>query len=173
METGSTWTASATTQSPKSLITETLREQAALARPVRRTIFDIWSLAGETGRNLGLVSGRKNSGPGATCLETGNLMRPGQVSRIGGSIQRGNRARLATPMPRGSRPSTAACTSVGAIKARVIVRLTCLILHFSRAAICSTFVTVPAINSSSQCRPFAIAVTSLARVSARIGRGSG
>src|SRR5262249_30216791 len=32
---------------------------------------------------------------------------------------------------------------------------------------------VPAINSSSQCRPFAIAVTSLARVSARIGRGSG
>jgi hypothetical protein len=40
-----------TTQFPESLITETLREQAALARPVRRTIFNIWSLAGETSRN--------------------------------------------------------------------------------------------------------------------------
>jgi hypothetical protein len=73
VETGSNATASATTQFPESLITETLREQAALARPVRRTIFDIWSPAGETGRNLGLVSGPKNSGPGADCLETGNL----------------------------------------------------------------------------------------------------
>ena len=82
-----------TTQSPQSLITETLRELAALARPVRHVIFDIWSPAGEAGRNLGLVSGQKNSGPGATCLETGNLMGPGQVSRIGGTIQRGNRAR--------------------------------------------------------------------------------
>ena len=54
-----------TTQSPKSLITETLREQAALARPVRRTIFDIWFLLGKIGRNLGLVSGRKTSVPGA------------------------------------------------------------------------------------------------------------
>ena len=93
VETGSTATASATTQFPESLITETLREQAALARPVRHVIFDIWSPAGEAGRNLGLVSGQKNSGPGATCLETGNLMGPGQVSRIGGTIQRGNRAR--------------------------------------------------------------------------------
>jgi hypothetical protein len=30
-----------TTQFPESLITETLREKPALARPVRRTIFDI------------------------------------------------------------------------------------------------------------------------------------
>jgi hypothetical protein len=67
---------------------------------------------------------------------------------------------VATPMPRGSRPSTAAWTSLGAIKASVIVRLTCLMLYFSRAAICSTFMTVPAIKSSSQRRPFAIAVTS-------------
>jgi hypothetical protein len=50
--------------------------------------------------------------------------------------------------------------------------LTCLILQVSRCAICSTFVTVPVINSSSQRRPVAIAVISLARVSARIGRGS-
>jgi hypothetical protein len=82
-----------TTQFPESLITEPLREQAALARPVRHVIFGIWSLAGETGRNLGLVSGRKNSGPGAACLETGNLMGPGQVSRIGGSIEGGSHAR--------------------------------------------------------------------------------
>ena len=54
-------------------------------------LFDIWSLAGLA--DLGLVSGRKNSGPGADCLETGNLMRTSQASRIGGSIPRGNRAR--------------------------------------------------------------------------------
>jgi hypothetical protein len=40
------------------------------------------------------------------------------------------------------------------------------------SAICSTFGIVPVINSSSQRRPVAIAVISLARVSARIGRGS-
>ena len=84
----------------------------------------------------------------------------------------GKSRKLATPMPRGSRPSTAAWTSVGARKASVIVRLTCLILQVSRCAICSTFGTVPAINSSSQHRPAAIAVISLARVSARIGRRS-
>ena len=85
--------AAPTTQFPESLITETLLEQAALARPVRRTIFDVWSLAGEIRGNLALVSGRKNSGPGAGCLKIGNLMGPGQVFGIGGSIQRGNRAR--------------------------------------------------------------------------------
>jgi hypothetical protein len=73
VETGSTVTASATTQFPESLITETLRERPALTGPVRRTIFDIWSLAGETGRNLGLFSGWKNSGPGADWFETANL----------------------------------------------------------------------------------------------------
>ena len=57
-------------------------------------------------------------------------MRPGRVSRIGGTIQPGTSRTVATPMPRGSRPSIAACTSVGAIKASVIVRLTCLILQF-------------------------------------------
>jgi TPR repeat protein len=36
-------------------------------------IFGIWSLAGETGRNFGLVSGRKNSGPGATSIAQSNL----------------------------------------------------------------------------------------------------
>jgi hypothetical protein len=82
-----------TTQFPESLFTETLREKAALARPGRLTIFDTWSLAGGTGRNFGLVSGRKNSGPGGDSLKTRNLMGPGQVSGIGGSIQRGNRER--------------------------------------------------------------------------------
>jgi hypothetical protein len=89
VETGSNATASATTQFPESLITETLREKAALARPGRRTIFDIWSLAGGTDPIRGLVSGQKTSGPGVT----GALMGPSQVSRIGEPIQRGNRAR--------------------------------------------------------------------------------
>jgi hypothetical protein len=40
---------------------------------------------------------------------------------------------------------------------------------FSRAAICSTLVTVPATISSSQHRPRAIDATSVARVSARTG----
>ena len=53
-----------------------------------------------------------------------------------------------------------------------MVRLTCLTLQVSRSAICPTFLTVPATNSSSHCRPFAIAVTRLARVSDRIGRVS-
>jgi hypothetical protein len=45
-------------------------------------------------------------------------------------------------------------------------------LHLSRAAICSTLVTVPATISSSQRRPRAMDETSVTRVSARIGRGS-
>ena len=63
------------------------------------------SAAYSTGDFLYLLSGRRdvpnsgpglrpeNSGPGADCLETGSLMKTGQVSCIGGSIQRGNRAR--------------------------------------------------------------------------------
>src|SRR5262249_49516042 len=42
-ETGSSTTASATTQFPQSLIIETLREKPALARPVRGVIFAIRS----------------------------------------------------------------------------------------------------------------------------------
>jgi hypothetical protein len=45
VETGSTRTASATTQFPESLITETLREKPALARPIRRLICAMRSLA--------------------------------------------------------------------------------------------------------------------------------
>ena len=80
--------------------------------------------------------------------------------------------RRVTPMPRGNRPSTAAFTSSGARKASEIVILTCRMLHFSRAAICSTLVTVPAMISSSQRRPRAMEATSVTRVSARIGRRS-
>jgi hypothetical protein len=80
--------------------------------------------------------------------------------------------RRVTPIPQGNRPSTAACTSLGARKASEIVILTCRMLHFSRVAICSSLMTVPATISSSQRRPRAIAATSVARVSARIGRGS-
>ena len=81
--------------------------------------------------------------------------------------------RRMTPTPRGSRPSTAAFTSSGARNASEIVILTCRMLQFSRAAICSTLVTVPVTISSSQRRPRAIASTSVARVSARTGRRSG
>jgi hypothetical protein len=45
-------------------------------------------------------------------------------------------------------------------------------LHLSRAAICSTLVTVPVMICSSQRRPRAMDATSVARVSARIGRRS-
>src|SRR6267143_6067703 len=80
--------------------------------------------------------------------------------------------RRVTLMPRGSRPSTAAFTRSGARNASEIVILTCRMLHLSRAAICSTLVTVPATISSSQRRPRAIDATSVARVSARMGRRS-
>ena len=62
-------------------------------------------------------------------------------------------------MPRGSRPSTAACISLGARNASEIVILTCRMLHCSRAAICST-VTVPATISSSQRRPVPLSTLS-------------
>jgi len=41
VETGSTSTACATTQSPQSLIMETLHENPTYAGPIRRAIFDI------------------------------------------------------------------------------------------------------------------------------------
>ena len=80
--------------------------------------------------------------------------------------------RRVTPTPRSIRPSTAAFTGSGARNASEIVILICRILHFSRAAICSTPVTVPAMISSSQRQPRAIEATSVARVSARMGRRS-
>src|SRR5215475_12126214 len=64
--------------------------------------------------------------------------------------------RRVTPMPRGSFPSMAAFTSEGARNASEIVIWTCRTLHCSRAAICSTLVTVPETISSSQRRPRAI-----------------
>ena len=48
VETGSTWTASATTQSPQSLITETLQEKPALARPIGTRDFR-YLVSGGTG----------------------------------------------------------------------------------------------------------------------------
>src|SRR5438046_2464097 len=63
--------------------------------------------------------------------------------------------RRVTPIPQGNRPSTAACTRLGARKASDIVILTCRRLHLSRAAICSTVVTVRATISASQCRALA------------------
>ena len=53
---------------PKSLATETLREEAASARRLRSVIFAIRSPAGEICRIRSLVSGRKNSVPGAVML---------------------------------------------------------------------------------------------------------
>ena len=43
--------------------------------------------------------------------------------------------KLATPTPRGKRPSRAACTKVGARNASEMVILTCRVVQFSRAAI--------------------------------------
>ena len=57
--------------------------------------------------------------------------------------------RFAMPTPRGRRPSIAACTRFGARNASDIVILICRTLQFSVRAICSTFVAVPAINSSN------------------------
>jgi hypothetical protein len=75
-----------------------------------------------------------------------------------------------TPIPRGKRPSVAALTRSGARNASEIDMFTCRTLHCSRVAIVSASVTAPEIIWSSQRRPRAIDATSLARVSARIGR---
>src|SRR5262249_17243462 len=77
--------------------------------------------------------------------------------------------KTATPMPRGSRPSMAALTRPGAMKAIEIVMLTWRTLHFWRAAISST-VVLPETISSSQARPRAIDLKSAARRSNLIGR---
>jgi len=92
VETGSHWTASATTQFPESLITEPLREQAALARPVRHVIFGIWPLAGGICRIRGPVSGRKNPVPGAVMPSEEVPMARARVLRIAGTIRPAGRA---------------------------------------------------------------------------------
>ena len=90
----------------------------------------------------------ENSGPGAVCLASGSY--EDKPSRSCCRIHSAGRSRrVATPMPRGSRPSTAACTSVGVRKASVIVRFICLMLHFSRSAICSTFMTASGFRFSA------------------------
>ena len=82
----------------------------------------------------------------------------------------GRSQRRATPIPCRSRPSTAALTRSGAKNASEIVMLTLRALQPSRSAMRSTVVVGSAINSSSQRRPRAIDATSVARVSARMGR---
>jgi hypothetical protein len=79
--------------------------------------------------------------------------------------------RRATPIPCGSPPSTAAWTRLGARNASEIDILTWRLLQACREAIPS-IVAAPASISDSHCRPRAIAVTSFARVSERIGRAS-
>jgi len=82
----------------------------------------------------------------------------------------GKSVRRATPMPWGSLPSMAALTRSGARKASEIVMLIFRVLQFSRFAMLSALAVGSATSSSSQRRPRAIAATSLARVSERIGR---
>jgi hypothetical protein len=82
----------------------------------------------------------------------------------------GKPVRRATPMPWGSLPSMAALTRSGARKASEIVMLIFRALHRSRFAMRSALAVGSSMSSSSQRRPRAIAATSLARVSERIGR---
>ena len=77
--------------------------------------------------------------------------------------------KFATPMPRGSRPSTAALIRPGAINAIEMVMLTWRTLHLCRAAISST-VFVPETIASSHARPRAIDLSNAARRSNLIGR---
>src|SRR5215470_5708725 len=88
---------------------------------------------------------------------------------ICGDHSAGASRKVATPMPRGSRPSTAALTRAGAMNAIDIVMLTWRTLHFWRAAMAS-MLTVPETISSSQARPRAIDLISAVRRSAFIGR---
>ena len=164
METGSHWTASATTQSPESLITETLREKPALARPIRRVIFAVRSPAGGICRIRGPVSGRKNPVPGVVMPSEEKCLWSEPESAY--SSPR-SRCRLHGAGADRLRPAP----GFGARNASDIVHIDLTErCSFQCAVICSTFVTVPAISSSSQRRPFAMAMTSRARVSARIGR---
>src|SRR5262249_59713736 len=80
--------------------------------------------------------------------------------------------KVATPMPRGSRPSTAALTRAGAMNAIDIVMLTQRTLHFWRAAMAS-MLAVPETISSSQARPRAIGIHRAGAVEGRLPRGIG
>src|SRR5262249_17116676 len=64
----------------------------------------------------------------------------------------------------------AALTRSGARNASEIIMLTFRVLHRSRFAMVSELAAASVINSLSQRRPRAIEVTSVARVSDRIGR---
>src|SRR5258705_10627596 len=89
-----------------------------------------------------------------------------RLHSVGGSRRR------SMPMPRGSRPSTAALTRLGARKANEMAILTCRTLHFSRVQSCATVVTRSETTSSSHRRPRAIALTKRARRSNCSGRTS-
>jgi hypothetical protein len=78
----------------------------------------------------------------------------------------------ATPIPLGSRPSTAALTRLSARKASEIAIWMCRLLQASRVAMPS-IVALPLSLSDSHWRPRAIAVTSLTQESERIGPGRG
>ncbi len=80
--------------------------------------------------------------------------------------------RIAEPMPRGRRPSTAALTRFGARKESEMVMLTCRTLHLSRVQSSATVVTRPETTSSSHRRPRAMALTRRARRSNCSGRTS-
>jgi hypothetical protein len=82
----------------------------------------------------------------------------------------GKSVRRAMPMPYGSRPSMAALTRSGARKASEIVMLTFRRLHRSRFAMRSVVSDASIVSSLSHRRPRAMAATSVARVSERIGR---
>jgi hypothetical protein len=64
--------------------------------------------------------------------------------------QRGASKKRATPIPRGSRPSTAALTRLGARKANDIVMLTWGLLQASRAAMQSIVTMRPAHRTRQQ-----------------------
>ena len=68
VETGSTATASATTQSAQSPNPETLRQKPALSGLNWHQIFDARSQSRRIRKNGGLVSGQKNSVPGGNSL---------------------------------------------------------------------------------------------------------
>jgi hypothetical protein len=78
-----------------------------------------------------------------------------------------------TPRACGRRPSFAALTRSGAMKASEIVMLTCRVLQPSRTAILSALAVGSVVISLSQRRPCAIDALSNARFSERMGRASG
>jgi hypothetical protein len=116
-------TASATTQFSESLITETLREKPALARPIRRVVLVVRSLAGGICRIWGPVSGRKNPVPGAMMPFEENAQGVSPSLAYCSDHSAGASRRFAMPTPRGRRASTAACTRFGARNASEIVIL--------------------------------------------------